>query len=107
MYRLIKDDSGHWYVIEVAQEELFHAWVAYMAGDRQTYSGPDFDNKRVAGPHAVTFDNVEIRRYGGDIPIRDDRRTWEDTADDEWQMPAGSYPVGSTMPNGVKVTAKR
>lgn len=58
-YRLVEDDDGHWYCIQVGQEKEFDRWEAagpYWEG----YEGFDFNDVRLDGsPSNVTFTNPE------------------------------------------------
>ncbi len=54
-YRIIGDDSGHEYFIEVSQEELFEAWVESEGSyENIGYEGPDFDENRIDGRFTFT-----------------------------------------------------
>lgn len=53
--RLIRDNDGHWFVIEAGLVDEFWQWVEWM----ETGEGPrpsfDFSGNTVDGPHTVTF----------------------------------------------------
>lgn len=53
-YRMIQDESCHWYVIRTDQVQEFEQWQDAMSEciDRD---GFDFNEVRVNGPHDVTF----------------------------------------------------
>lgn len=59
-YRLIQDESCHWYVIRTDQEDEFNAWQDAMAGCEK-WNGHDFSNDAIGGsPGLVTFPSFEI-----------------------------------------------
>lgn len=53
-FRLIQDDDGHWYVIDVGDEAAFYAWCSAMSECEPT---GDYEPERVNGPHDVVFDS--------------------------------------------------
>jgi len=53
-FRLIQDDDGHWYVIDVGNEAAFYAWCAAM---QECVATGDYEPKRVNGPRDVVFDS--------------------------------------------------
>lgn len=53
--RFVRDDDGHWYLIDANKEQAFEQWVAYM-----NESGPeteeDFEADMISGsPSQITF----------------------------------------------------
>ncbi len=55
-FRLIQDDSSHWYLIEDGQENDFYDWERWVeAYCPKGYTGPEFDGNRIDGYHRLTF----------------------------------------------------
>ena len=53
-YRLVQDESCHWYVIEVGQEEFFDQWLRSYHGEGVL--PPDgFEPDRIDGYHSIAF----------------------------------------------------
>lgn len=60
MFRLIRDDDGHWYVIKAGQEEVFERWCRWMENYQEgDYDGPEFEALG-GGPGDVTFPAYSI-----------------------------------------------
>ena len=54
-YRIVGDNSGHKYFIQVGQEDLFYAWVeSEEAYENVGYEGPDFNENRIDGNFTFT-----------------------------------------------------
>lgn len=53
MFRLIKDEDSHWYVIGVSEVDAFRKWEA--APYLEVCKGKDFNECRVNGPHEIEF----------------------------------------------------
>lgn len=58
-YRIMSDDSGHEYFIEVGDEEkVFEAWLETFSDDFDPefheYNGPDFESRRIDGRFTFT-----------------------------------------------------
>jgi hypothetical protein len=51
---LVQDDDGHWYCITPAEKSDFETWVQ-SSYENVGYEGPDFEDKRINGPHTFTF----------------------------------------------------
>jgi hypothetical protein len=56
-WRLIQDDSGHWYMIPSNCESNFLDWVEWteecvMEGDPSEW---DYDGMRIDGPHSIVI----------------------------------------------------
>ena len=58
-YRLIQDDSCHWYVIMVTQVDEFRRWNKMMV-NWEEWNGHDFEQNRINGPHKLTFREWEL-----------------------------------------------
>lgn len=57
---LSMDNDGHWYVIPVAKQPEWGAWLDIPSDDERAWEVPDFA-KRVGGaPCLVTFSDPEI-----------------------------------------------
>ena len=62
-FRLVQDDSGHWYAIPADKQNAFEAWVVYMADEGEVYvpyEGEEFDEYRLdMHPSSYTFSNLK------------------------------------------------
>ena len=59
-FRLLRDDDGHDYLIEVGKEKAFEKWIA--AGPYwENYKGEDFNEARI-GSHFSTYSFADPRQ---------------------------------------------
>lgn len=63
-YRILEDDDGHYYLIEVGQEKAFEKWID--AGPYwEKYEGPEFYSNRLEchlSAYSFTDFNADFRR---------------------------------------------
>lgn len=56
-FKLLEDEDGHWYVINVNEEAEFEKWVFATYNDLE-WHGKDFQSCEVGGsPSQITFTN--------------------------------------------------
>lgn len=61
MHTLIKDNDGHWYVIQVNQKDEFYQWVAAQERcDATTQLPTDFNALMINSPTEVIFPSYKI-----------------------------------------------
>lgn len=61
VYCIVRDDSGHWYVIPNDQIRAFDEWVEAMSNDDIGYKGIGYDHCRINGsPSNVVFPSYEV-----------------------------------------------
>jgi hypothetical protein len=54
-YRVLSDDSGHEYFVQIKDEDVFYRWVAAEGGYAEDgYEGPDFEENRIDGRFTFT-----------------------------------------------------
>jgi hypothetical protein len=60
-HRLIQDNDGHWYVIQVGQVKEFWQYIDAMQDDEAEWNGFDFDKCSVGGDiSTVKFKDYQI-----------------------------------------------
>ena len=50
---LIQDSSCHWYLIASNEREKFVRWDDAITDDDDSYTGPEFHQNRISGPHSI------------------------------------------------------
>ena len=59
-YRMEQDNDSHWYVIPVARQPEWNAWLEIDSDDERAWEPPEFA-QQVGGSYClVTFTNPEI-----------------------------------------------
>lgn len=46
-YRLLSDNDGHDYIIEVGEEIAFYVWVEQTENEYEMYMGQSFEDRRM------------------------------------------------------------
>lgn len=59
-YILSQDNDSHWFVVPVARQQEWDAWLEIDSDDERAWEVPDFAKAVGGAPCLVTFANPEI-----------------------------------------------
>lgn len=59
-FYLSRDNDSHWYVIPVAKQQEWDAWLDIPSDDERAWNAPDFARPVGGALSLVTFGNPEI-----------------------------------------------